>query len=85
MKCSYGKTLKKIMKYILIPVFIILSCKSKSEQVSNEDFTINHILKDLTLEEKVGQMAQINLTVIAKGPSKWRSSYPLKIDLKRLI
>ena len=77
-------TLKKIMKYILIPVFIILSCKSKSEQVSNEDFTINHILKDLTLEEKVGQMAQINLTVIAKGPSKWRSSYPLKIDLKRL-
>tara|TARA_Y100000741_G_scaffold122587_1_gene92203 strand:- start:796 stop:2985 length:2190 start_codon:yes stop_codon:yes gene_type:complete len=34
----------------------------------------------MTLEEKVGQMAQINLTVIAKGPNKWGSSFPLEID-----
>ena len=37
----------------------------------------------MTLDEKIGQMAQINLTVIAKGPSKWKSSYPLEIDPKR--
>tara|TARA_Y100000768_G_scaffold373810_1_gene342842 strand:+ start:550 stop:2739 length:2190 start_codon:yes stop_codon:yes gene_type:complete len=37
----------------------------------------------MTLEEKVGQMAQINLTVIAKGPNKWGSSFPLEIDPKK--
>ena len=34
----------------------------------------------MTLQEKVGQMTQINLTVIAKGPNKWESSFPLEID-----
>ena len=37
----------------------------------------------MTLDEKVGQMAQINLTVIAKGPTKWSSSFPLEIDPKK--
>ena len=34
----------------------------------------------MSLEEKVGQMTQINLTVIAKGPNKWSSSFPMEID-----
>ena len=29
----------------------------------------------MTLKEKVGQMTQINLTVIAKGPNKWGSHF----------
>ena len=37
----------------------------------------------MTLREKVGQMTQINLTVIAKGPSKWASSFPMEIDEKK--
>ena len=41
------------------------------------------MLKLMTLDEKVGQMTQINLTVIAKGPNKWSSSFPLEIDPKK--
>ena len=70
------------MKYLLIPVLIFLSCDSNPENTSNE-LKANIILSEMTLDEKIGQMAQINLTVIAKGPSKWKSSYPLAIDPKR--
>ena len=41
-------------------------------------------MSEMTLEEKVGQMAQINLTVVAKGPSKWKSTFPLEVDPKRV-
>ena len=37
----------------------------------------------MTLEEKVGQMTQINLTVIAKGPNRRSSSFPMEIDDSR--
>ena len=70
------------MKYLLIPVLIFLSCDSNPEKTPNE-LKANFILSEMTLDEKIGQMAQINLTVIAKGPSKWKSSYPLVIDPKR--
>lgn len=70
------------MKYLLIPILIFLSCDSYTENTSNE-LKANIILSEMTLDEKIGQMAQINLTVIAKGPSKWKSSYPLEIDPKR--
>ncbi len=56
------------------------SCTSNTTEVSNIDSKVQDILSQMTLEEKVGQMAQINLTVIAKGPNKWGSSFPLEID-----
>ena len=56
------------------------SCTSDTTEVSNIDSKVQDILSQMTLEEKVGQMAQINLTVIAKGPNKWGSSFPLEID-----
>ena len=37
----------------------------------------------MTLEEKVGQMTQINFTVIAKGPNRFSSSTPMEIDDNR--
>jgi len=50
---------------------------------NNVDNKINDLLSQMTLQEKVGQMTQINLTVIAKGPNKWTSSFPLIIDNKK--
>ena len=38
----------------------------------------------MTIEQKIGQMAQINLTVIANGPDKWSSFEPLQIDKDRI-
>mgnify|MGYP001461651630 CR=1 FL=1 len=51
--------------------------------VSDIDKKADDILSKMTLEEKVGQMTQINLTVIAKGPNKWSSSFPMEIDEKK--
>ena len=52
--------------------------------VNNEtnliDNKIDSLLSKMTLREKIGQMTQINLTVIAKGPNKWGSTFPLEID-----
>ena len=71
------------MRYIFIILLFICSCTSNTTEVSNVDSKVQDILSKMTLEEKVGQMAQINLTVIAKGPNKWGSSFPLEIDPKK--
>ena len=42
---------------------------------------VNALLKELTLEEKVGQMAQITLDVITKGPNKYASFEPVELDV----
>lgn len=41
-------------------------------------------MSDMSIEQKIGQMAQINLTVIANGPDKWSSFEPLQIDKDRI-
>ena len=69
------------MRYILI-VFIFFSCTNQNLN-SDLDQKVDDLLSKMTLEEKVGQMTQINLTVIAKGPNKWESSFPMEIDEKK--
>ena len=63
------------MRYFIILSFLIFSCTSDQIKESNIDSKAQDILSQMTLDEKVGQMAQINLTVIAKGPTKWSSSF----------
>ena len=48
------------------------------------DKRIDSIMSDMSIEQKIGQMAQINLTVIANGPDKWSSFEPLQIDKDRI-
>lgn len=67
----------------LASVLLIFSCQNKNQNNSSAnsiDSKVDSILSQMTLEEKVGQMTQINLTVIAKGPNKWTSSFPMQID-----
>ncbi|WP_281613760.1 glycoside hydrolase family 3 N-terminal domain-containing protein [Flammeovirga sp. SubArs3] len=45
---------------------------------------VDKILKELTLEEKVGQMTQITLDVITKGENVFVSDEPLTLDQKLL-
>ena len=70
------------MRYLFILFLFLISC-NQSKEFSEIDKKVNNILKSMTLDEKVGQMTQINLTVIAKGPNKWSSSFPLEIDPKK--
>ncbi len=67
--------------YTFFVLFFIASCQ-KSNLTKKEKF-IEDLISQMTLEEKVGQMTQINVTVIAKGPSKFSSSTPMEIDDNR--
>ena len=69
------------MRYIII-LLLFLSCTNQNS-VYEIDKKADDILSKMTLEEKIGQMTQINLTVIAKGPNKWSSSFPMEIDEKK--
>ena len=67
----------------LVIVIFSFSCQPKKQDYNfskNIDLKVDSILSIMTLEEKIGQMTQINLTVIAKGPNKWASSFPMEID-----
>ena len=42
---------------------------------------VEALLEKMTLEEKVGQMAQVTLDVITKGPNEFASDEPLALDM----
>ena len=69
--------MKKYIYFFIILLFIIASHESWGNE--KEKF-IENLISQMTLEEKVGQMTQINITVIAKGPNRFSSSFPMEID-----
>ncbi len=54
---------------------------TQSEGVVTKIPEVEALLKEMTLEEKVGQMAQVTLDVITKGPNEFASDEPLTLDL----
>ena len=60
--------------------FFLISSSTNSDIYKR----IDSIMSDMSIEQKIGQMAQINLTVIANGPDKWSSFEPLQIDKDRI-
>ena len=73
--------LKKHYLYILL-IGSLIACKPES-QLSETDTKVEALLVKMTLKEKIGQMTQINLTVIAKGPNKWASNDTMEIDIQK--
>ena len=72
--------MKKLICSLFILFFIVSSQKSN---LNEKEKFIENLISQMTLEEKVGQMTQINVTVIAKGPNRFSSSTPMEIDLNR--
>ncbi len=65
--------------------FSTIACNTPSSGTKDSiDQKVSELLSQMTLEEKVGQMAQINLTVIANGPNKWASYEPMALDSERV-
>ncbi len=64
---------------IIVVSFFFYSCK-KQESSSK----VEQLLSKMTLEEKVGQMAQITLDVIGTGDSRFSSNEPFVIDTAAL-
>ena len=77
----------KLIIAFLAFTIIFSSCNEKI--VSNDskknpiDSKVDSILSLMTLKEKIGQMTQINLTVISKGPNKWTANDTMEIDYNK--
>lgn len=72
--------------YIVV-VFFIFGCSGGSKRVKSaiaQDVVIENkidsILKQMTLEEKIGQMTQLTLDVVGKGSSIYDSYIPFEFD-----
>ena len=71
--------MKKILKIALFLMGVILNAQTNSDIEAK----VNELINKMTLKEKIGQMTQINLTVIANGPNKWTSFEPLLLDTNK--
>lgn len=67
----------------LVLVTTLLFAQQKPK-VSATDQQVNALLAKMSIEEKVGQMAQITLDVIGKGKDRFSSEEPFTFDEKEL-
>ncbi len=51
---------------------------------AGQEKQIEDLLAKMTLEEKVGQMAQVTLDVLTKGANEFVSDEPVELDIKLL-
>lgn len=77
------------MKKVALGFTLILSMLGAKAQNSTAiDKKVNALLKQMTLEEKVGQMCQLTLNSIGEGPDIFTSVEPYRVDdgrIKRAI
>lgn len=80
------KMMKKLYRFLDLAFIAIISLCSAEVQAQKESVqaSIEKTLAAMTLEEKVGQMAQITLDVIAEGGNRYASSEPLRLNKKEL-
>ncbi len=80
--------MKKNLWILLSAMVIILAgCGEKKSGTSENaalEKRVDSVLSKLTLEEKVGQMAQFTLDVIGKGSNIYASDEPFEIDMAML-
>ncbi len=73
---------KRLSTFSILLFFIpIFSSISAQESVSRR---IEDLLSNMSIEEKVGQMAQITLDAIGNGATVFESKIPFAIDTARL-
>ena len=75
----------KIIISFFTAVLLATACKQNTTTIETDSLEnkIDSVLALMTLKEKIGQMTQINLTVIAKGPNKWASNDTMEIDFQK--
>ncbi len=64
----------------LLIIITLFSC-NKNLKKNSIDSKVSSLLSKMTLEEKVGQMTQINISVITKGKDKFGAYEPVEIDI----
>lgn len=76
--------MKKAPYTVFVLLFILAFSISCSVEKSEIDVHVDKIISQMTLEEKVGQMAQITLDVIGNGETRHESKVPFEIDTARI-
>jgi len=67
-----------------LSVLLLLLTGGITHAQTNNTAKVESMLKKMTLEEKVGQMAQITLDVIGKGKDRFTSDEPFTLDQKAM-
>lgn len=68
--------------FLLLPAFFI-GCNQPQKTLQVERIPeVEKLLASMTLEEKVGQMAQITIDVITVGESEFHTAEPLELDME---
>lgn len=70
---------------LLVVMLLLVSCQRKAETKGPEamddiEQRIASLVREMTLEEKVGQMTQVTLDVITTGNSPYMSLEPVVLD-----
>lgn len=83
--------MKRNLIVVIALVLWVWSCDSKrplsireASLAGSPSSEVQDLIGKMTLEEKVGQMAQVTLDVITQGESAYVSDEPLQLDLDRL-
>jgi len=71
---------RKHLIYILLTITCIYGCSNSSFDTVERIPFVEQLIKQMTIEEKVGQTAQITLDVITKGQNPYSSDEPLQMD-----
>jgi len=68
-------------KSFILPILVLACFLAKGQTVTYSNAEIRSLIERMTIEEKVGQMAQITLDVITQGKNEMESDEPLVLDL----
>ena len=75
------KKLQYFSLFLLTALSIAATSKAQNKAaISTTETKVNSLILKMTLEEKVGQMAQITLDVITKGKDRFTSDEPVVLD-----
>ncbi len=75
--------LKSLLLTVIVLATGIFAVNAQKSSMSDAEIKqkVDALLKEMTLEEKVGQMAQVTLDVITKGPNRFSSDEPVQLDM----
>ncbi len=77
-----NQKMKRLAGIITLLTAGVITLQAQNAPMSDAEISkkVNTLLKEMTLEEKVGQMAQITLDVITKGSNRFASFEPVELD-----
>jgi beta-glucosidase len=67
-----------------LSLLMLLGLSLTANAQTDNKAKVERMLKKMTLEEKVGQMAQVTLDVIGKGGNRYSSDEPFSLDQKEM-